>query len=91
MEALGVNMKQTDEDRPAEAIMDGPFSGQTILFTGTLQTMGRKEARDARREKWREKPFGGQQSPQYPGSRGRCRIQAHQSAEAWDSAHSNRR
>lgn len=44
MEALGVNMKQTDEDRPAEAIMDGPFSGQTILFTGTLQTMGRKEA-----------------------------------------------
>lgn len=44
MEALGVNMKQTDEDRPAEAVTDGPFSGQTILFTGTLQTMGRKEA-----------------------------------------------
>jgi DNA ligase (NAD+) len=37
-------MSQTDEDRPAAAITDGPFSGKTILFTGTLQTMGRKEA-----------------------------------------------
>lgn len=44
MEALGVNMKQTEEDRPKVVSADSPFAGKTILFTGTLQTMGRKEA-----------------------------------------------
>ncbi len=43
MEALGVNMRQTDEDKPKVAVTDGPLSGKTILFTGTL-AMDRKEA-----------------------------------------------
>ncbi|MBK7871688.1 MAG: NAD-dependent DNA ligase LigA [Saprospiraceae bacterium] len=46
MEALGVNLKQTDEDRPKARVTEGPFAGKTILFTGTLQKMGRKEAQE---------------------------------------------
>ena len=42
--ALGVNTRQTDEDRPRAANLDGAFAGKTILFTGALQTIGRKEA-----------------------------------------------
>ena len=44
MESLGVNFNQTDEDRPLEIDEDAIFFGKTILFTGTLQKMGRKEA-----------------------------------------------
>jgi DNA ligase (NAD+) len=44
MEALGVNLKQTEDDIPKAASGDGPFVGKTILFTGSLQTMSRKEA-----------------------------------------------
>ncbi len=44
MESLGVNMTQTEDDIPKALSLDGPFSGKTILFTGTLQLMGRKEA-----------------------------------------------
>ncbi len=44
MEVLGVNFNQTDEDRPLEINEDAIFFGKTILFTGTLQKMGRKEA-----------------------------------------------
>lgn len=44
MENLGVNMRQTDEDRPKQIAADAPLAGKTILFTGTLQKMGRKEA-----------------------------------------------
>lgn len=44
MEALGVNMQQTEADRPRAVATDSPIAGKTILFTGTLQTMGRKEA-----------------------------------------------
>lgn len=44
MESYGVNLTQTAEDKPVEAAGDGPLSGKTILFTGTLQQMGRKEA-----------------------------------------------
>mgnify|MGYP002624104886 CR=1 FL=1 len=44
MESLGVNLKQTEEDKPKVAVTEGPFVGKTILFTGTLQTMSRKEA-----------------------------------------------
>lgn len=44
MEALGVNMQQTPDDIPKALTTDGPFSGKTILFTGTLQKMGRKVA-----------------------------------------------
>ena len=46
MESLGVNLKQTASDRPKELVTDGVFSGKTILFTGTLTQMGRKEAQD---------------------------------------------
>ena len=44
MEALGVNFRATEEDRPTEVATDGPLIGRTILCTGTLQTMDRKEA-----------------------------------------------
>ncbi|MDH3649463.1 MAG: NAD-dependent DNA ligase LigA [Saprospiraceae bacterium] len=44
MESLGVNLIQTKEDKPLVIKSDAIFSGKTILFTGTLQKMGRKEA-----------------------------------------------
>jgi DNA ligase (NAD+) len=44
MEALGVNMLQTKDDRPRQTILSGPFLGKTILFTGSLSKMSRKEA-----------------------------------------------
>lgn len=43
MEALGVNLTQTDADQPKVLRNDGAFSGKTILFTGSL-AMDRKEA-----------------------------------------------
>jgi DNA ligase (NAD+) len=43
---LGVNLKATSEDRPKEVNADSPFNGKTILFTGTLMVMGRKEAQE---------------------------------------------
>lgn len=46
MESFGVNMHQTEEDKPLQAASDGPLVGKTILFTGTLMTMGRKEAEE---------------------------------------------
>lgn len=46
MESLGVNLHQTTSDKPKEVVTDGVFSGKTILFTGTLSQMGRKEAQD---------------------------------------------
>lgn len=46
MESLGVNLRQTDEDRPKAASSDGPFAGKTILFTGKLLQMSRKEAQE---------------------------------------------
>ena len=44
METYGVNVLQTEKDKPKQAKEGAVFSGKTILFTGTLQTMGRKEA-----------------------------------------------
>jgi DNA ligase (NAD+) len=44
MEERGVNLYQTEEDRPVEVAEDAKLAGKTILFTGTLQTMGRKDA-----------------------------------------------
>jgi len=44
MEALGVNMRQTQEDQPAGPPAEGPLAGKTILFTGSLQELTRKEA-----------------------------------------------
>lgn len=46
MESLGVNLSQTEDDRPRAASEDAPLAGKSILFTGTLQTMGRKEAQE---------------------------------------------
>ncbi|MBK8502742.1 MAG: NAD-dependent DNA ligase LigA [Saprospiraceae bacterium] len=44
MEVAGVNILQTEADRPREVRADAPLAGKTILFTGTLLQMGRKEA-----------------------------------------------
>ncbi|MCB0684882.1 MAG: DNA ligase (NAD(+)) LigA, partial [Saprospiraceae bacterium] len=44
LESLGVNVRQTDIDRPHQVRANAPLAGMTILFTGTLQHMGRKEA-----------------------------------------------
>ncbi|MFN0037435.1 MAG: NAD-dependent DNA ligase LigA [Saprospiraceae bacterium] len=44
MEALGVNLRQTDEDKKADVNTDGPLYGRSILFTGTLSQMTREEA-----------------------------------------------
>lgn len=44
MESYGVNMLQTEEDRPIEVTEDAPLAGKTILFTGKLLQMSRKEA-----------------------------------------------
>jgi len=44
MEANGVNFNQTEEDKPLEVAEDAPLVGKSILFTGSLQQMGRKEA-----------------------------------------------
>ena len=46
MESHGVNMLQSEEDKPLEIASDGKLFGKTILFTGTLTTMGRKEAEE---------------------------------------------
>lgn len=46
MEALGVNMRSTEDDQPAVAVTEGPFVGKSILFTGSLQTLSRKEAQE---------------------------------------------
>ncbi len=44
MEIYGVNLNQKEEDKPLKIADDAIFSGKTILFTGTLQTMSRKDA-----------------------------------------------
>ena len=44
MEALGVNLRQTERDRPVVVRADAPLAGKSILFTGTLTQMSRKEA-----------------------------------------------
>lgn len=44
MENLGVNLRQTDEDKRTDLNTDGPLYGKSILFTGTLSQMTREEA-----------------------------------------------
>lgn len=44
MEAYGVNMFQTEEDKPKVIAENAPLAGKTILFTGALQLVKRKEA-----------------------------------------------
>lgn len=46
LESLGVNLRQTEEDRPKAASGDGPLAGKSILFTGALKQMSRKEAQE---------------------------------------------
>ncbi len=46
MEELGVNVKQTSDDLPKMVSEDAPLFGKTILFTGSLSLMGRKEAQE---------------------------------------------
>lgn len=46
MESLGVNLHQTNEDKPKAIQKNAPLSGKTILFTGTLQSISRKEAQE---------------------------------------------
>ena len=46
LETLGVNVRPSDEDRPAAEVTEGPFVGKTILFTGSLQQLSRKEAQE---------------------------------------------
>jgi len=46
MESLGVNLQQTEGDKPLEVAADAPLVGKTILFTGSLQQMGRKAAQE---------------------------------------------
>lgn len=44
MESYGVNMYQTEEDKPKVIASDAPLAGKTILFTGTLNKLTREEA-----------------------------------------------
>ena len=44
LESLGVNLKQTEADRPKVIDENAPLVGKTILFTGSLQTIRRKQA-----------------------------------------------
>lgn len=46
LEALGVNLTATEADQPVAAVTEGPFVGKTILFTGKLLQIGRKEAQE---------------------------------------------
>ena len=46
MESLGVNMQQTEEDKPRSLSDDAPLAGKTILFTGKLMHMARKQAQE---------------------------------------------
>jgi len=46
MEALGVNMFQTAEDKPKTISSNAPLSNKTILFTGSLTKMTREEAQE---------------------------------------------
>jgi len=44
LESFGVNFNQKEEDKPVVQVADGPLKDKTILFTGTLHQMNRKEA-----------------------------------------------
>ncbi len=46
MEAAGVNMYQTEEDKPKVIAGDAPLAGKSILFTGSLAKMTREEAQE---------------------------------------------
>ncbi|WP_262713710.1 BRCT domain-containing protein [Neolewinella aurantiaca] len=41
-----MNVRATDADRPQAEVTEGPFVGKSMLFTGSLQQMSRKEAQE---------------------------------------------
>ncbi|NBB88708.1 MAG: NAD-dependent DNA ligase LigA [Bacteroidetes bacterium] len=45
LESLGVNLKQTADDRPPKVDENSPLTGKTILFTGSLAALTRSEAK----------------------------------------------
>ena len=46
LESYGVNVRPTDEDRPIRVADDAPLADQSILFTGSLEHMSRKQAQE---------------------------------------------
>jgi DNA ligase (NAD+) len=50
LEQYGVNVRQTDADKAIEVSDDAILKGKTILFTGSLQNMTRKEAQSLAEE-----------------------------------------
>src|SRR6056297_287702 len=46
LDSLGVNLKQTEEDLPRVVDEEGPLYGKTILFTGSVASLTRKEAKE---------------------------------------------
>jgi len=46
LENLGANLTQTEDDQPLKIAEDAPLAGKTILFTGTLTALSRKEAEE---------------------------------------------
>lgn len=46
MEKYGVNLYATDDDKPIVSASEGVLAGKSILFTGTLSQMTRKEAEE---------------------------------------------
>ena len=46
MEENGVDLSQKEEDIPVALVTDGVFSGKTILFTGKLTELNRKQAQN---------------------------------------------
>lgn len=44
---LGVNLDVRDEDRPAKAADGSPLAGKTVVVTGTLGRLSRKDANEA--------------------------------------------
>lgn len=45
MEEYGVDMSQKESDKPIQVADDAPLAGKTILFTGSLSSMTRSEAK----------------------------------------------
>lgn len=46
MEKYGVDMSRKGEDMPIEVAEDAPLAGKSVLFTGSLQSMTRVEAKE---------------------------------------------
>ena len=46
LEAFGVNLNQTEADKPKVVDAKAPLVGKTILFTGKLMVVGRKQAQE---------------------------------------------